>query len=123
MAFPDEGARQTITQFDDGRTQTIGRADPTLTNTETRRSIVHHSSYLAVETIDEETGDILVEIHGRIFIGLTAGDQGPFGTVGPDGALLSVTGNQTFTVDAESGRTTTYTLDGRVRDLCAALEG
>jgi hypothetical protein len=45
------------------------------------------------------------------------------GTVGPDGALLSVTGHQTFTVDAESGLTTASSLDGRVRDLSAALEG
>ena len=49
--------------------------------------------------------------------------QDPFGTVGPDGALLSVTGHQTFTVDAESGSYTAYSLDGRVRDRCAALEG
>ncbi len=84
---------------------------------------MHHSRYLAVATLDEETGDLFVEIHGRTFLPFSAGEQGPSARSRPDGLLLSVTGHQTLTVDAESGLSTAYSLDGRVRNLCADLEG
>jgi hypothetical protein len=36
-----------------------------------------------VETIDEETGDILVVIHGRFFLAVIGGDEGPLARSDP----------------------------------------
>ena len=119
---PDDKARQTITEFSDGRVQTIGRANPTLTNLDTGKSIVHHSSYKLTQTYNSDTDEVVLSISGKFFITLYPGDQGPFGVVGENGALLSITGNQYLTLDPETEVITSYSLDGQATDLCALLD-
>jgi hypothetical protein len=118
-----ERARQTFTEFSDGRIVTIGHAEPTLINLDTGNSFVQRSRYKATETFDPETNELFVEISGRFFINLFEGDQGPSGEVEEPGELLSVIGHQQFTVDPDTGVITSYSLDGRATDLCSLLSG
>lgn len=123
---PSENARQAITEFSDGRVQTIGHAEWTLVNVETGDSFHQISRYKKTETFDPVADEIVDEISGRFFVNFFPGDQGPSGLVEEPGAVLSVIGHQRFTIDPDPDPfvVTSYSLDGRVAtDICAALSG
>jgi hypothetical protein len=121
---PSENAREAITEFSDGRVQTIGHAEPTLVNLETGDSFHQRSRYKITEIYDPVANEIVVEISGRFFVQFFPGDQGLSGLVEEPGALLSVIGHQRFTVDPDTFAYTSYSLNGRVvTDICAALSG
>jgi hypothetical protein len=118
-----ERARQTFTEFSDGRLQVIGHAEPTLINLDTGDSFVQVSRYTVIDTFDPVTNEVLEEISGRIFMQFFPGDQGPFGEVEYPGLLLSVIGDQTLTFDLDANAITAYSLDGQATDICALLSG
>ena len=66
---------------------------------------------------------LFIEISGRYGLQLFPGDQGPFGEVGENGALLSVVGHQTFTFDLDTELTPAYSLTGKATDICAEVAG
>ena len=118
---PGPGSRATITEFGDGRTQTIDWAQANLTNLDTGGTILWRSRFKATETIDSETNELVAELSGRFFFLLLPGDQGPSGEVGEPGALLGVVGHLRFTVDLDAGVGTSFSLNGQTTDLCALL--
>jgi hypothetical protein len=122
-AEPDENGSGLITEFSDGRVVTHGHADITLTNLETGDSFLQRSRYEETVRHVAETNDLFVEISGRYGINLFPGDQGPFGEVGENGALLSVVGHQVFTLDLDTDVITAYSLTGKATDACAELSG
>lgn len=117
--------RAANTQFSDGRVVTNASATIAMTNVATGQSVEQRSRYMHVTTIDPDTGDLLVEVHGRFFIAFYPGDIGPDGsTVVSENMLLSVVGHQTFTLDPETEVIKAYHLNGQIlADLCAALSG
>jgi hypothetical protein len=118
---PDEDAWSAITEFEDGRIQIISNAKPTLTNLDTGESIVHHSSYKQTLSYDPIGNDFLIELSGRIFAQFFPGEEGPFGEVGEDGALLSLAGYFQATWDLDTELYTSFSMDGKVTDLCTLL--
>ena len=122
---PDENARRAITEFSDGRSQTIRHAQTTLTNPGTGDSFVQVSRYKETQTPDPEANEVLVETSGRFFIGFEEweADKGPLGEIGEDGMLASVIGHEQYTLHPDTGVITSYSLDGRATDICALLSG
>jgi hypothetical protein len=104
--------RQAITEFSDGRVQTIGHGTILLTNLETGDSFTQVSRYKETDT-PLGADELLIEISGRIFISFFPGDQGPFGEVGEPGLLLSVIGHQRITLDLDTFAFTSYSLKAR----------
>ncbi len=111
-------------QFADGREVDNNSATIILTNVDTGQSVKQRSHYMSVTTIDPDTGDFLVDVHGRQFISFWPGDIGPGGSVVTENTMLSVVGHQTLIVDPETFAYRAYDLDGRIAfDICAALSG
>ena len=63
----------------------------------------------------------MTEVSGRFLIAFFPGDAGPFGQVSEPGLLLAVAGQQQFTIDPETFAISSYSVDGELLDLCAAL--
>jgi hypothetical protein len=118
---PGEGSRAMITEFSDGRVQTIDWAQANLTNLDTGETILWRSRFLIRETIDPATNELVSVVSGRHFVLLFPGDQGPSGEVGEPGALLGIVGRERITVDLDTGVVTSYSLNGQATDLCALL--
>ena len=118
---PSADTRAVITEFSDGRTVIQGKSDPTLTNLETGEVFLQRTRAKITDVYDPLANDVLEEISGRIFVGFFPGDEGPFGEVGENGALYSVIGHQRLTYDLDAQVITSYSLDGRAIDICAAL--
>jgi hypothetical protein len=118
---PNGAPRVTVTEFSDGRTVTVDRADPTLTNLDTGTSYFQRSAFAETDTYDPETNTILDVTSGRWFENFFPGDQGPFGEVGENGALFAVVGHAQLTVDLDTGRITSFSYVGTVTDLCPLL--
>jgi hypothetical protein len=118
---PGEGSRAMITEFSDGRVQTIDWAQANLTNLETGETILWRSRFLIRETIDPGTNELVSVASGRHFNILSPGDPGPSGEVGEPGALLGVVGRERITFDLDTGVITSYSLNGQATDLCALL--
>ena len=122
-AEPDENAKAVITEFRNGRVVTRAHAKLTMTNLETGDTFLQRSRYKETDIPVAGTNDQLIEISGRYALQLFPGDQGPFGEVGENGALLSVVGHQTFRFDLDTEVTTAYSLKGKATDICAELAG
>ena len=118
---PSPDAFHTETYFSDGRVQTIGHGNPTLTNLETKKSYVQTSRYEITEVLDDETNDVLGEGHGRFLAGFLPGDQGPYGEVGADGANYGMIGNFRYTFDLDTLTLTSFQFSGSATDVCAIL--
>ena len=118
---PDERARQTIIEFDDGRTRLIGHASPTFTNLETGASIVHKSRYYNSFVYDPVVNDVYIEVSGRVFFSFLPGDEGPNGTVGSPGALIGFAGDIEATFDLDTGLLVSFEHEGTSKDLCELL--
>jgi hypothetical protein len=113
-------------ELPDGRTMAIGNGLITLTNLDTGGTYVWHSDYRAIETFPD--ADTVVEASwGKFFVGpFLPGDQGPFGEVGEDGengGLFGVVGTSSSTFDLNTEQVTSFSYQGRVIDICAALTG
>lgn len=117
---PDE-PWQAITEFSDGRVQTIGHGNVTLTNLDTGHSIHTKSRYKGTETFDPDANEVLIETSGRVFWGLIEGEQGPFGEVGEGGALFRFVGHFKATSDLDTELVTSLSWNGQITDLCALL--
>ena len=113
---------QAVSEFDDGRTLTIGHADITMTNLDTGATYLQMSTYREVAIYDPGTNDILLEISGRIFWNLYPGDQGPSGVIGEPGAVFGTVGNVTAVLDLDTGLFTSFSLEGTTTDICAELQ-
>ncbi|QSZ51416.1 hypothetical protein EU811_22095 [Arthrobacter sp. TS-15] len=111
----------TITEFADGRIVTHDIADPTLTNVDTGKSVVHRSRFHATDWPSSVEGDIVFETSGQLFMTLFPGDQGPYGLVEYPGLLLSVNGHTRVTMESSTFVYTSFSLNGTATDLCAAL--
>lgn len=121
VAAEAESVRVTITEFADGRIVTHDMGDPTLTNVDTGKSLVHRSRFTVTETPSSVEGEIVIETSGQLVISLWPGDQGPYGLVEYPGLLLSVNGHTRVTMDSSTFVYTSFSLNGTATDLCAAL--
>jgi hypothetical protein len=121
---PADDARQTITEFSDGRTVIIGHGKPTDTNLETGTSYTARAQYkVTITTLD--SGDLHYDISGIVGIILWAGEQGPFGEVKAT-TMFIVRGHVEMIVDGGPSGTffaTSFNWNGTLIDLCALLEG
>ena len=121
VAAEAEVVRVTITEFADGRIVTHDIADPTLTNVDTGKSLVHRSRFSATDWPSSVEGEIVFETSGQLFMTVFPGDQGPYGLVEYPGLLLSVNGHTRVTMDSSTFVYTSFSLNGTATDLCAAL--
>jgi hypothetical protein len=113
---------QAITEFDDGHIARTANADITMTNLEGTSSYVQRSNYHLTETYPD-ANTVLLEVSGRIFIQFFPGDVGPFGEVGEPGAMYAFVGTVSATIDLDTELYTSFSYEGTVTDLCAALAG
>lgn len=121
VAAEAEAVRVTTTEFADGRIVTQDIADPSLTNVDTGKSLVHRSRFHATERPSSVEGEIAIETSGQLFLTVFPGDQGPYGLVEYPGLLLSVNGHTRVTMDSSTFVYTSFSLNGTATDLCAAL--
>ena len=123
-AFPVGGTPHldhgTITQYSDGRIVTRNHASQTLTNLDTGASYQHYSRYEIIERIDANNLDH-VTINGTFLVQFYPGDQGPFGTVGENGALYGLIGHSEGTLDLNADVVTSWKTDGQAQDVCRIL--
>jgi hypothetical protein len=114
-----------IFRFADGRTVFFANAELTVTNLETGRTYIHHSDYREIDTFpDADTG--LDVVSGNILAWFFPGDQGPFGEVGENGengGLFAFVGKTTRTFDPNTSLFTSFSHQGKMTDVCAALTG
>jgi hypothetical protein len=117
-----ENAHITLTEFSDGRLHIQAHGDVVLTNLETpEQSIDWKNRWNASETFDPEANSIISEFSGRLLFTFFPGDQGPFGTVGENGAFFAFVGLVEITMDADTGVVTSFSLNGSATDVCALL--
>jgi hypothetical protein len=116
-----ENAHLTFTEFSDGRLHIQAHGDIVLTNLETEQSIDWKNRWNTWETFDPEANSIISEFSGRLLFTFFPGDQGPFGTVGENGAFFAFVGRVELTMDADTGVITSFSLNGSATDVCALL--
>jgi hypothetical protein len=110
-----ENARITFTEFSDGRLRAQAHGDVVLRNLETEQSSDWKNRWNAWQT------STVFEASGRLLFSFFPGDQGPFGTVGENGALFGLVGHTEITFDADTGAITSFSLDGQAIDICPLL--
>ena len=111
-----------VTSFSDGRFMVIGHGDITFTNLDEEASYEQKSRYQFTDVYDEATNTIFSEGAGRFYVVLWPGDQGPFGEVGENGALYSIVGSVSYTLDLDTFLVTSFELSaGTATDICAIL--
>ena len=72
---------------------------------------------------DLPNGDQHFQSSGRTVFYFFEGDQGPFGTVGPNGALYYIVGHVDEVLDPETGFTvTSFKWSGRATELCSQID-
>lgn len=120
-AEANEDARVAVTAFTDGRVVTHDIANPTFTNLDTGKTLVHRSRFMFVEHPSSVEGQVAFESSGQWFMTLLPGDQGPNGLVEYPGLLLSINGHVRITMDTSTFVYTSFSLNGTATDLCAAL--
>jgi hypothetical protein len=117
----DEKSGLRLTEYSDGRLHILAHGNIVLTNLDTERSIDWKNRWSAWETFDPETNSVVWEASGRLIFSFFPGDQGPFGTVGENGALFGFVGHVEMTWDADTGVITSFSLNGQAIDLCPLL--
>ena len=113
------GSNYTQTFFSDGREVITGSGRERVTNESNAKSIVLHSGGTSRFTVDGD--NLLIELSGRGSLYFFAGDQGPFGEVGADGALYSYVGRVEEVLDLNQDLITSATLNGRATELCSLI--
>ncbi len=72
---------------------------------------------------DLANGDQRVQASGRNIFYFFEGDQGPFGEVGPDGALYYIVGHVDEVLDPDTGFTvTSFKWSGSATELCSQID-
>jgi hypothetical protein len=115
------GSTFKTTVFSDGRSQEKRKGQEQFTNVATGESVIVK---LAATVTSEVRDGILFFKSTGIAVGrFFPGDQGPFGTVGEDGALFHVTGHAEGVVDlsTENGIGIFFSLSGRATDICGLI--
>jgi hypothetical protein len=108
------------TAFSDGRLMGSVHAKGDYVNADTGARYPTLDNFHFVQWYDPSTGNTYVVLEGQAADWFLPGDTGPFGTVGPHGAMYDFVGRITFTIDA-SGATTQFSWRGTATDICAAL--
>jgi hypothetical protein len=108
------------TVFSDGRLMGSVHAKGDYVNADTGARYPTLDNFHFVQWYDPSTGNTYVVLEGQAADWFLPGDTGPFGTVGPHGAMYDFVGRITFTIDA-SGATTQFSWRGTATDICAAL--
>lgn len=123
-AFPvrlaTTGNVKTIT-FADGRSLNTGSGQDTVTN------LLPGGGSITVATagralFEEDGSDLHITLTGRGIVYLYAGDEGPDGTVGADGALYLYTGSVREVLDLEQNVITAFEASGTVTELCSLVD-
>ena len=116
---PEPGSNFTEKVFSDGRFVVTGSGADRLTNLDTGKSIVLHTSGQARFT--EHGSEQGIEVQGHNIIYLFPGDEGPFGTVAEPGALYFFKGRVTEILDLEANLITSFEWSGSATELCSLL--
>ncbi len=115
------GGKEFMTIFDSGRFTIHARLHPTLTNLETGFTQSVGQSYLFSETFDADANELHGRLTGRSMFALFPGDVGPSGEVDPDGGLVRVVGQLSYTMDPDTGAITSMNVRGTLTDMCVVL--
>ena len=67
-------------------------------------------------------GDQRLQASGRNIFYFFEGDQGPFGEVGPDGALYYIVGHVDEVLDLDTGFLTSVEWSGSATELCSQVD-
>jgi hypothetical protein len=121
VEIPDPGAHVRITYFSDGRERSIAHADVRIINVDTGATFYHRARFNSTDVYIAATNQFRSVIDGTVWITFWPGDQGPFGTVGTNGAMYRFTGHVELLVEADTLVYTSFKSSGRVQDVCAAL--
>jgi hypothetical protein len=123
-AFPvrlaSTGNLKTMT-FSDGRSVTTGSSRDTVTNLSPGGGSTTLRSAGSATFVEDGT-DLHITLAGRGIVYLFAGDEGPYGTVGPDGALYHVSGRVQEVLDLEQNVITAFQASGTVTELCSLVD-
>lgn len=111
-------------EFDDGRFVITGSGRDTVTNLDDDISLTLKTSG-KITFSDTADGDLRVQASGRTVFYFFAGDQGPFGPVGANGALYYIVGHvdEILDLDEEGSVTsvTSFEWSGRATELCSLI--
>ncbi|HEU4319685.1 MAG TPA: hypothetical protein VFS66_06350 [Acidimicrobiia bacterium] len=121
-AFPVQNSQEgnyTETTFADGRIVITGSGRDTVTNVDADISLTLKTS--GKITITEVDGDQRLQASGRTLFWFYAGDQGPFGPVGANGALYYIVGHVDQILDQELLLVTSFEWSGRATELCSLI--
>ena len=119
---PEPGSRYAQTAFGDGRLVTTGSGADRATNLDTLASVSFRTSGKATFTT-LPNGDQRLQLSGRSMFYFFPGDQGPFGEVGPNGALYYLVGHVDETLDPETGFTvTSFEWGGQATEVCGLID-
>jgi hypothetical protein len=121
VGIEPDGGNEFMTIFDSGRLTIHARLQPTLTNLETGFATSVHQSYLFSQTFDADANELDGRVTGRSLFALLPGDVGPSGDVDPDGGLVRVVGQLSYTMDPETGAITSMSVRGELTDMCTLL--
>jgi hypothetical protein len=117
-----EHATVVDTTYSNGTSTEWVHSDPILTNVRTGKSLVWHARFLSVEKNVAATHSVVEVDFGQFTMELYPGDQGPYGVVAWPGLFLSIVGEVTLTVDADTGTVTHFSMHGIVTgNICAEL--
>lgn len=108
------------TEFSDGRLMGSVHLKGDYVNSDTGARYPTLDNFHFTQWYDSSTGNTYVVLEGQAADWFLPGDTGPYGTVGPHGAMYDFVGRITFTIDA-NGATTQFSWVGTATDICAAL--
>lgn len=119
---PDSTSRATLTEFGDGRILITSNGESTVTNLDDpTRSVRVRDRGTLLQTYDADANDVFIEAQGQTIFYFYPGDQGPLGTVGPNGGLFHVTGHVREMWDLDNDVITSFSSSGQATDLCALI--
>lgn len=114
------GGSWTETVYPDGTTVYEGKGRDRATNTDAGKSITL-TTQGRIRVVPLESGDTRVKARGLTLFYFWAGDQGPYGEVGPDGALYYIDGTVEEILD-ENFVVTYFRWTGRAKEICSRID-
>jgi len=109
------------TDFSDGVVTYSVRARGAYVNVETGARFETLDTYMERDQFDADAGLIIGGTTGQTTFYFLPGDNGPFGTVGSNGALYHINGTVSYVIDANTFATYEFSYTGSITDVCAAL--
>lgn len=114
------GSNYTFTDFGNGRIQITGSGQDRAKNMGTGASVTFPTSGKITQT-SLASGDYRVKASGRTLFYFYEGDEGPFGVVGPNGALYYITGHVDETL-ASDFVVTSFRWSGQATEVCSLID-